>query len=298
MAKQVGASLGDPLATAIASAAIAMDLYARGRFEEASLAFATARHGYRQSGDLAPWGGVSAYLSLTLTLRGKLAESLAIGIELETVGHAAQDRRLEATGAHCVAGALLCGGELQAGFLALERSIARYRAIPDHHLVASALGDLAKWKLREGDTTAAAELVEEGKRIAREHQLRGWLLTPLLAAEAGLLVAGVEAGSKDARAFDAAARVCRKLTAQARLHTEALPPAKRALGELEWRRGNAERARAAWDESIAAARSIGAVIEELETHKMIARHSVASSSREAVEAIQRQLRAELRGAPV
>lgn len=295
MASRVASQLGDALANAIAAASTAMDLYARGRYAEASTAFEAARAGYRAAGDLAPWAACTAYLNLVLVAQGRLADALPLGSELETVGRAARDRRIEAYGAHCIGGVLVWSDDPKLGYAAFERAIAAYRAIPDHHLVLSAVGDLARARLRAGDVDASARLIDEGKALARDHNLRGWWLTPLLAAEAGLLLYVPPDVSSKSRA-SVANRVCQRLKSQARLHDEARTVAQRVVGELEWHRGRHQSALRAWDLSIAAARAMGALTEELETHRTIARLTGTQSSAAAAESIRARLSATLQSA--
>ena len=169
--------------------------------------------------------------------------------------------------------------------------MAQHRAIPDHHLWIASAGYLASTQLRMQATEDAREVVAEGTALAREHRLRGWLLTPLLTARAELLLRDAAAGGgQRAELLRQAERVGRQLRAQCRLHYEAVPPAFRVAGALEWQRGRLDRATDAWARSLAAAERMGAVTEQFETHDAIARYSASVMDRSAADQITTRLR--------
>jgi class 3 adenylate cyclase/tetratricopeptide (TPR) repeat protein len=288
MSQQVTGSLAD----ALGRASVGLDHYARGRWNDAATELAAAASAYLAVGELEPWAAIRAYLNIVLVGQGRLLEALPIGSDLEHAGRAARDRRIEALGPHCRAHLLSWAGSEREAVLEYGRAMAMYRAIPDHHLWLSAAGALAMTHIRSGELEAARALVDEGLRLATEHRLLGWWLTPVLTARAELLLRDAEAQpAKRDRLLADAERVVKRLKGQGRLHDEALPAAFRELGSLLWLRGRHEAARAAWRRSVEAAERLGAVTELFQAHAAIARYSESTSDREAAATIATRLHA-------
>jgi len=172
-----------------------------------------------------------------------------------------------------------------------KRAMAQHRAIPDHHLWVASAGYLALTELRMQDWESARDLVAEGTTLAREHRLRGWLLTPLLAARAELLLRDAALGGPQrGELLHQAEQALGQVRAQGRLHYEAIPAAFRVAGALEWQRGRLDRAKEAWARSLAAAEHMGAVTEQFETHDAIARYTASVADRSAADQIATRLR--------
>lgn len=288
MSREVGGSLAD----ALGHASIGLDHYARGRWNDAATELATAASAYLAVGELEPWAAVLAYLNIVLVGQGRLGEALLIGSDLEHAGRAARDRRIEALGPHCRAHLLSWAGREADAVVEYGRAMAIYRAIPDHHLWLSAAGELAMTHLRADELEPASILVDEGLRLANEHRLRGWWLTPVLTARAELLLRdAADQSARRSRTLAEAERVVKRLKRQGQLHDEALPAAFRQLGSLQWLRGRHDAARATWHRSLEIAERLGAVTELHESHAAIARYSESVADREAAESIATRLRA-------
>lgn len=292
MADRMSVEVGGPLAAALASASLGLDHYALGRWVEATNGLAAAAAGYLAVGELEPWAAVNTYLNAVLVGRGLLGEALPIGDDLERTGRAARDQRIEALGTHCRASVLAWSGHEREAAAEYRRAMAQHRAIPDHHLWVASAGYLALTQLRMSDTEDARELVAEGTTLAREHRLRGWLLTPLLTARAELLSRDAAAGGPHhEELLRRADRALGQLRAQGRLHSEAVPATFRIAGALEWQRRRPERARRAWARSLASAEGMGVVTEQFETHDAIARYSASATDRDEADRIAMRLRA-------
>jgi len=295
MSERVAKDLDDPLAMAIASASLGMHQYAVGHYAAAVESLRASGAGYRTAGDLAPWAGVTAYLNLILVAQGRLTEALPLGDELENVGRAANDKRIRAIGPHCRAHVFSWGGRRLEGRAEFERALEIYRTIPDHHLTLSAVGELATASLRAGDIDATRQLVDQGESLVREHGLRGWWLTPLIVAKASLLAeeAAASTGPARERLLMRAVRACDALRGQTRLHADALAPAYRVLGVVEWLRGRTTRASAAWRRSLEVAAEFESITDGLETHETIARFTSSVRDREIANRITGHLKIEL-----
>jgi class 3 adenylate cyclase/tetratricopeptide (TPR) repeat protein len=291
MAQGMAAEVGGPLADALACASLGLDHYALGRWTDATSDLASAAAGYLAVGELEPWAAVNTYLNAVLVGRGLLDEALPIGGDLERTGRAARDQRIEALGTHCRASVLAWSGHEREAATEYGRAMAQHRAIPDHHLWIASAGYLALTQIRMQATEDARELVAEGTALAREHRLRGWLLTPLLTARAELLLRDAAAGgTQRADLLRQAERASRQLRAQCRLHYEAIPAAFRVAGAIEWQRGRPDRARDAWARSLAAAERMGALTEQFETHDAIARYTASVVDRSAADQITTRMR--------
>jgi len=288
MSQQVAGSLAD----ALGRASVGLDDYARGRWTDAATELAAAASAYLAVGELEPWAAVLAYLNIVLVGQGRLGEALPIASDLENAGRAARDRRIEALGPHCRAHLLSWAGREREAVTEYERAMAIYRAIPDHHLWLSASGALAMTHLRADQLEPVRALVDEGLRLAKEHRLVGWWLTPILTARAELLlrVAAIQQTQRSSVLTEAES-VIKKLRSQGRLHDEAIPASFRQLGSLQWLRGRHEAARAAWHQSLETAQRLGAVTELFETHAAIARYAESNSDREAAASIATRLHA-------
>jgi tetratricopeptide (TPR) repeat protein len=291
MANAMSHDVAGSLADAIGHASIGLDHYAHGRWGDAATDLRAAASEYLAVGELEPWAAILAYLNVVLIGLGRLGEALLIGSDLEHAGRAARDRRIEALGPHCRAHLLWWAGRETEAVAEYERSLAMYRAIPDHHLWVSAAGELAMTHLRSDQPDPARLLVDEGLRLAKEHRLRGWLLTPMLTARSELLLRDAAQSKERDRTLAEAERVVKQLRRQGQLHDEALPAAFRQLGSLQWLRGRRDAARASWQRSLEAAERLGAVTELFETHAAIARYSDSNSDREAAASIATQLHA-------
>ena len=286
MSDRLARDLGDPLAHAIASASLGLDHYAVGRYGESARALRAAAAGYRAAGDLEPWAAVMAYLNSILATQGLLSEAFPIGAELESVGRAANDRRMQAFGPHCRAHVLAWAGRSDLSRTEFERALAMYAQIPDHLSTLIALGEFAMLLLRTGELDGAGVLVDRGEQLARDHNLRGWWLTPLLTAKAGAELGSAETSEgPQRRSFLAdAERTCARLKSQGRLHAEALPAAYRHIGTLSWLRSKPAAAQAAWTRSLQLAKRFGATSEAFETHRTVAR--LTSSASDDVQAAE------------
>jgi tetratricopeptide (TPR) repeat protein len=294
MTEAMAVTIGDGLARAIANASIGLDLYAAGRWDDAESALAESAGGYWTAGELEAWAAICGYLNIVRVGKGRLAQALPIADDLERAGREARDRRIEALGPHCRAHVLSWAGREDAAVAEYERAMTQYRGIPDNHLWLGAAGELAKTHLRVDGADAARGLVAEGTALARAHRLSGWWLTPLLTAQAELLVRDAQLGGPKRREHLAAAeRVCRQLDRQGKLHFEAVPPALRQRGSLEWQRGHKDRAQDAWRRSLDAAARLGAVTETFATYEAMARYTSSSQDRAAAESIAAKLRAAL-----
>lgn len=292
MADAMATRVGGTLAEAIAHASLGLDRYAVGAWDEATQELAASAEGYLTSGDLEPWAPINAYRTIVLVARGRLAEALQIADAVEQTGRAARDRRMETLGAHIRAHVLSWAGRERDAVAEYERAIASYRLIPDHHLWLSATGTLAKAHLRLDQPEAARGPIEEGVRLARDHRLRGWHMTPLLTARSELLLRdAAEQQHGRASQLAAADAACGQLRGQGRLHYEAVPAVHRQRGSLEWLRGRPERAWAAWRRSLDAADRLGAITDRLETHESIARYTASAADRDEAESIAARLRA-------
>ncbi|HEV8230088.1 MAG TPA: adenylate/guanylate cyclase domain-containing protein [Candidatus Limnocylindria bacterium] len=300
MAERLADTLGDPLARAIANASIGLDHYAIGRYAEAATALRLAAAGYQTAGDLEPWAAVMAYLNMVLATQGLLSDALPIADELERVGRTSSDRRIQAFGPHCRAYVLSWAERIEESRTEFERALAMYEAIPDHLSMLIALGQLATVLLRAGEIERASAMIDRGERLAREHRLRGWGLTPLLIAQAGALLGAAEgsAGSERASLLERAARTCTRLRAQGKLHAEALPSAHRQLGTLHWLRARPKKARESWQRSLDLAERFGAVVDALETHRTVARFTASDSEHAAADALAERLRSGLAPAAI
>lgn len=293
MSDRLARKLGDPLAHAIASASLGLDHYAVGRYDDAARALRSAAAGYRVAGDLEPWAAVMAYLNAILATQGLLGEAFPIGGELESVGRAANDRRMQAFGPHCRAHVLAWAGRSDLSRAEFERALAMYAQIPDHLSTLIASGEFANLLLRIGELDAARVLVDRGEQLARDHNLRGWWLTPLLTAKAGAELGSAETSDgAQRRSFLAGAeRTCARLRSQGRLHAEALPPAYRQIGTLEWLRAKPAAAHAAWARSLELAERFGATSEAFETHQTVARLTSSASDDVAATELANRMRA-------
>ncbi|MDP9252807.1 MAG: AAA family ATPase, partial [Chloroflexota bacterium] len=293
MSERLARELGDPLAQAIASASLGLDHYAVGRYEDAARELRAAAAGYRGAGDLEPWAAVMAYLNSILATQGLLSEAFPIGGELESVGRAANDRRMQAFGPHCRAHVLAWAGQSDLSRTEFERALAMYAQIPDHLSTLIALGEFANLLLRIGELDSARVLVDRGEKLARDHNLRGWWLTPLLTAKAGAELGSVETseGSQRRSFLAAAERTCARLRSQGRLHAEALPAAYRQIGTLDWLRSKPAAARAAWARSLELAERFGATSEAFETHQTVARLTSSASDDVAAAELAHRMRA-------
>jgi class 3 adenylate cyclase/tetratricopeptide (TPR) repeat protein len=295
MAQSMARQIGGPLATALADASIGLDDYAMGRWAAAAERLSAAASGYFAAGELEPWAGISGYLNLVLVGQGRLGEALPIADDLERTGKIARDQRIEGLGPHDRAYLLGWAGRQREARAAYDRAIANYRAIPDYHLLAFAVGDCARMLVRSDDLDAGRALIEEGDRVAKEHHLAGWVLTHLIAARADLLLRTAERDpGQRAPLLREADRVIRKLRSQGRLHAEAVPVALRLRGSLEWLRGRADRARVAWRDSLVAADRMGSVTEALETHGAIARYTLSVEDEQSAGTIAARLHAQAR----
>ena len=292
MSEAMAGRVGGTLAKAIAHASLGLDGYAVGDWDRAAHELAASADGYLASGDLEPWAPINAYRTIVLVARGRLAESLQIADAVEQTGRAARDRRMETLGAHIRGHVLSWAGRERDAVTEYERAIASYRVIPDHHLWLSATGTLAKAYLRLDESDAARGPIEEGVRLARDHRLRGWHMTPLLTARSELLLrdAALKQQGRASQLADADA-ACGHLRGQGRLHYEAVPAIHRQRGSLEWLRGRPERAWAAWRRSLDAADHVGAITDRLETHEAIARYTASAADRDEAESIAARLRA-------
>jgi tetratricopeptide (TPR) repeat protein len=292
MADAMAARVGGTLAEAIAHASLGLDGYAVGDWDRATQELAASAEGYLASGDLEPWAPINAYRAIVLVARGRLAESLQLADAVEQTGRAARDRRMETLGAHIRGHVLSWAGREREAVTEYQRAIASYRVIPDHHLWLSATGTLAKAYLRLDEPDAARGPIDEGVRLARDHRLRGWHMTPLLTARSELLLRDAVRQPRDrASQLAAADAACGELRGQGRLHYEAVPAVHRQRGSLEWLRGRPERAWAAWRRSLDAADRLGAITDRLETHEAIARYTASAADRDQAESIAARLRA-------
>jgi len=287
--------LGDPLAKAIASASLGLDHYAVGRYGDAARALTEAAAGYRMAGDLEPWAAVMAYLNSILVMQGLLSRALPIGDELESVGRAANDKRMQAFGPHCRAHVLSWAGRTDESRGEFQRALTSYGLIPDHHSALIALGEFANVLLRIGELDGARRLVDEGEQLARDHALRGWWLTPLLTAKAGVLLGAAEVSpqAQQRSLLAEAERTCSRLKSQGRLHAEARPGAYRQVGTLYWLRSEPARASAAWSESLQLADRFGAVSDAFETHQTVAHFTSSISDQLAAEELADRMRADV-----
>ena len=90
-----------------------------------------------------------------------------------------------------------------------------------------------------------------------------------------------------------AVRACDALRGQTRLHADALAPAYRVLGVVEWLRGRTTRASAAWRRSLEVAAEFESITDGLETHETIARFTSSVRDREIANRITGHLKIEL-----
>ena len=292
MADAMAPRVGGALADAIAHAGLGLDGYAVGDWDRAMQELSASADGYLASGDLEAWAPINAYRTIVLVARGRLAEALQIADAVEQTGRAARDRRMETLGAHIRGHVLSWAGRERDAVVEYERAIASYRLVPDHHLWLSATGTLAKAYLRLDEPEAARARIDEGVRLAREHRLRGWHMTPLLTARSELLLRDAAVRQHDRASLLAAAdAACGRLRGQGRLHYEAVPAMHRQRGSLEWLRGRPERAAAAWRRSLDAADRLGAITDRLETHEAIARYTASAADRDQAASILARLRA-------
>ncbi len=210
---------------------------------------------YKTAGDTRRWASPMSLRALLFIYRGELARARALSDSmLREAEDAADDTVLMyVLREH---GATLCAmGDHTRGEPFLTRAIELGRRVPDYLTVVHAMGFLGDSLLARGELEDALAVLEEGEAMVRERRIRSPYATALRDAQVSAYLRLARTG--DRMALRKAEGALKALRAQARLDCEALPPLERWRGTLLWIRGDEKKARAAWDRSLAAARSTG-----------------------------------------
>jgi len=213
---------------------------------------------FRDAGDWRKWGFPAYQMFLTRFYQGDLARALAHNRELVRVGQERVDPQVQCWGLSAQGVVQQRLGELDEAIVTLQEAIELAKAIPDHAFRISALADLGRCYLRQGDLEGGLAMLQESQEFYAPYlggdsyaSLRNGLV------EAYLLAA--EQGDKTERAdwLKRARRACKDALRQGKAFRPGLPEAMRLRGTYDCLNGKPGAAQKWWQRSLALAEEMG-----------------------------------------
>jgi class 3 adenylate cyclase/tetratricopeptide (TPR) repeat protein len=251
---------GSPVAKGFALLGLASHEYFRGQWDAASEHYRRGAELSRSAGDLRRWGATLGMLFHLCLHRGKFAECLDQARQVLEAGQEGGDSAVLGWGLQMLGIIYRELGQLDEAALRLTKGVDVFLSIPDHAGAAETTADLARCYLHKGMYDDALTAIEaSGERIAK-HGLRGHQVTTPRIVLAEVCLARVEERHPSAE-LSALQNACATARRQGKIFLEGLPAALRLTGAYEWLVGKGTAARRSWAESLATARSMGAVYD-------------------------------------
>jgi tetratricopeptide (TPR) repeat protein len=247
----------------------------------------------RDAGDWHKWGFPAYFMFLTRFYQGDLARALAHSRELVRVGQERVDPQVQCWGLSVQGLVQQPLGQFPEATVALQEAIELAKAIPDHAFRISAIADLGRCYLRQGDLEGGLAMLQESHEFYAPYlggdsyaSLRNGL------AEAYLLAA--ERGDKTERAdwLKRARRACKDALRQGKAFRPGLPEAMRLQGTYDCLIGKPAAAQKWWQRSLALAEEMGQRYDLGVTHLEMGQRLGERAHLEHAEAILAEIGAE------
>jgi class 3 adenylate cyclase len=245
------------------------------RWAELHEALEEAKGLLEQAGDRRALGDALTVQAMSSLYRGEFRRAAAGFDDVHQRGRRDENIQHQVWGLLGKAECLLRAGRLDEAARLLVAALALLTDHPDQAERLRACGLLAVVRLREGDAQAAQQAAQTVARLVAK--LRAPTAHYLLEGYAGVAEVYLslwETGQDSSDTRRAARQACRALRRFARVFPIGKARARLYQGRLAQLSGQAERARAAWRASLAAAERLGMPFEAALAHSELGRHAV------------------------
>ncbi len=216
---------------------------------------------FRQAGDLHGLGNALNLIAFNRIHQGYVRESLENVDELILTGQDGADPQLVCWGNITLGIAQERLGELDHAAAAMQEGILLADSLPDYYWKILGQAFLGRCYLWQGKLAHAFAALDEGEQVHSKRGIGGPALYHLrsVQAEAHLVVAGRYDEAERAKHLKEAGRACKGAQKLSKSYRLFLSETHRLYGTYRWLRGDPDKARKAWERSLA-------VAEELQQH--------------------------------
>jgi class 3 adenylate cyclase/tetratricopeptide (TPR) repeat protein len=231
---------------------LTLHAFYQARWEDVETYGRRASEIWRATGELHGLGWVSVFRAYSHARQGRFREALALGEAMINVGRDGADPVAQLQGLDVAGVALLTLGDTAKAVPYLEEAIRLARETSDYLDLSRPSVTLSRWYVRNGDWQRALTILEETRRMLRQHDVREPIANSLTAsslATACMLAAEQRAGPERSAWLRRAGQHCADALRRSRRLPAERIEALRVKGSYEFAQGRPASARSYWQQS-------------------------------------------------
>jgi class 3 adenylate cyclase/tetratricopeptide (TPR) repeat protein len=261
LAADTAKRIDSPIAKGMIHYGLALYELCMGKLDQAAVHGRSSIAFYEQARDLHDTFVAKVFQALILCYQGQLLQGQLLVEEMVNQSREVSDQMGVAQGEVAQGLAAFSLGEYPDKTIAiLEHTLESCRPVSYYMGIVLSLGVLGRCYIRKGDIPQALEALQNGKKVAVEHQMViPFIVSYLYIGFAEVYLMAAEHGGVEEKAIwmKKAKRACRELMKHSKILMVEKPEAFRLQGVYEWLMGSPVKAQLWWEKSLRKAEDLG-----------------------------------------